>query len=93
VSIRIEVKRVEVQDVSGTAKRTGKPFAFKKQSAWAHLCDRKGTPDEYPTRIELTLEQDQAPYPPGVYTLAPSSFYAGSFGALECSPRLTPIKA
>jgi hypothetical protein len=93
MSIRIEVKKVDVQDVSGNAKRTGKPYAFKKQTAWAHLYDRKGTPDDYPTRIEVTLDDGQAPYPPGVYTLAPSSFYSGSFGALECSPRLTPIKS
>jgi hypothetical protein len=73
MSIRIEVKKVQVSEVAGNSRKTGKPYAFKKQAVWAYLTDKKGVPDEYPTRIEVTLDDEAQPYAPGVYTLAPSS--------------------
>lgn len=92
MSIRIQVTRAEAQTISGTSK-AGKAYSFRKQACWAFLADRKGIADEHPTRIEVMLDDEAAPYPVGFYTLAPASFYAGAFGALECSPRLVPLQA
>jgi hypothetical protein len=90
MSIIIEVKRAEATTVAGVSKQTQKPYSFQKQKAWAYLFDRNGNPDEFPTSIEIMLDDGAKPYPPGRYTLAPSSFYSGSFGSLALAVRLTP---
>ena len=84
--IKIDIKSTECTEKSGTAKGTGKRYSFKEQQAWAHL---PGEP--YPSKIKLTLNDDEQPYPVGSYTLAPDSLYVGDFNALALKPRL--IKA
>ncbi len=89
--IRIEIKSGEV-----TNKQTkgGKPFRI--QSAWAHLIGKDGAPQPYPVEMELSFwDASDQPYPPGNYTLDPSSIYVGefrrlSFGNLKLRPLTVP---
>jgi hypothetical protein len=80
--IRIEVHSTEIREFSGVSKVTGKPFFMRKQEAWAHLYGSNGQMAPFPVRIELTLEDNQQPYPSGEYTLAPPSLYVDRFGGL-----------
>jgi hypothetical protein len=82
MSIRIEVKSLKVDEVSGTSK-AGKPYHIRKQTGWAHTYDASGTQNPYPEKIEFNLAENQAPFALGVYTIAPESFYVGDFNALS----------
>ncbi|MBK9394262.1 MAG: helix-destabilizing protein [Uliginosibacterium sp.] len=76
---------------SGTSKG-GKPYEMIEQEAWAHVCDQQGNPAPYPSRIVLTLENNQMPYPAGHYTLHESCFYVGDYQKLTLGRvRLVPI--
>ena len=95
MSIRITVKSTDLRP--RTKKQTGEIFAHE-QTAYAWLCDRNGKPEEYPQKVTLTIWQrdgkpEQAAYPVGEYTLAPSSFAVGDYGQLNVSPRLVPVAA
>lgn len=95
MTIRVTVKSTAIRE--RTKKGTGEIFAHEQQ-AYAWLFDRDGKPEEYPQKITLTIwlrngQPERAPYPPGEYTLAPTSFTAGDYGRLECSPRLVPVAA
>lgn len=80
--IKIEVKSTETTTKSGTSGKTGKPYSIREQVAcYAFLTDRKRQPNAYPTRINVTLEDGQPPYEPGVYTIAEESLYADRFGS------------
>lgn len=84
--IRIEIKSAEVASKNVTIKngpRTGQIATIREQTAWAHLCDRNGQPQPYPSQISLSLEENAQPYPPGIYTISPSSFYVNRFRRLE----------
>lgn len=79
--IKIEVKTTDVSTKSGISSKTGKPYTIREQEAWAHLYS-VGGPHPYPSRVLITLEDNDPPYPPGAYTLDPSCLYAGRFGTL-----------
>lgn len=91
--IKIEINSAEVRVKSGTSARTGKPYSIREQEGYAHTFDRHGKPNQYPVRMTILLGDDQAPYAPGAYTLAPESLYTNRFGQLEISPVLKPINA
>lgn len=91
--IKIEINSAEVRVKSGTSARTGKPYSIREQDGWAHTCDRQGKPNQYPVRVSISLGDDQAPYAPGAYTLAPESIYTNRFNQLEISPVLRPVQA
>lgn len=86
MSLKIEVKSTETVQKGGTGKRSGRAYSFKEQTAFAHI---DGKP--YPVEMSLTLNDNDAAYAPGLYTLAPDSFYIGDFRKLECKPRLVPV--
>lgn len=86
-NLRIEVKSAETFGKSGTGKKSGKAYSFKEQRAYAHVA---GKP--YPVEMSLTLNDNDAPYPPGLYTLGDDSFYVGDFQKLEVKPRLVAVK-
>ena len=73
--IRIEFKTDTVHEKRGIAKASGNPFIIREQDAWAHLCDRNGQVEPFPTKITVNLENDQPPYQVGSYTLLPQSIY------------------
>lgn len=91
--IKIEVKSAEVRTKSGTSARTGKPYSIPEQEAYAFTADRDGKPNPYPVKVALTLQDNQPPYSPGFYTLAPQSLYVNRFGQLEISPVLVAVAA
>ncbi|MCZ2152945.1 MAG: G5P family DNA-binding protein [Bryobacterales bacterium] len=90
--INIEVKSTEVIVKSGNSARTGKPYSIREQVAvYAFLHDRDGKPNPYPTRVSVTLRDEQEPYPVGLYTLAPESLYADRFAQLSLVPVLRSV--
>lgn len=95
--LKIEIKSPLVTEISGTSK-AGKPYFIRKQAAWAHTYDAQGNLNPYPERIELSLNDGQEPFNPGVYTLSDKSFFVGDFGKLEVGrlildPVAAPMKA
>lgn len=82
MSIKIEIKSLKVEEVSGTSK-AGKPYRIRKQTGWAHTYDASGSQNPYPEKIEFNLQETQPPFALGVYTIAPESFYVGDFNGLS----------
>lgn len=93
MSIKIEVKEEKAATKSGVSAKTGKAYSIREQEAWAYTCGRDGKPYPYPVRINITLNDDQQPYPAGAYTISPASFYANRFNNLEIGLILQPIAA
>lgn len=91
--IKIEIQSAEVKTKSGVSARTGKPYTIREQEGYAHTFDRHGKPNAYPVRLSISLNDDQPPYAPGNYSLAPESLYTNRFNQLEISPVLKPIVA
>lgn len=89
--IKIEIQSAEVRVKSGTSARTGKGYQIREQDGYAHTFDRQGKPNPYPVRLAITLGDDQQPYAPGMYTLAPESLYTNRFNQLEIAPVLRPV--
>lgn len=77
--IKIEIKPAQaIADTrSGISKSSGQPFTINEQSAYIFLGQ------DYPQLFKLNLENGQAPYPAGLYTLHPSSIYVGDFQKLR----------
>jgi hypothetical protein len=90
--IKIEITSAEVRIKTGTSVRTGKAYNIREQDGYAHTYDREGKPNRYPVRLSVSLEDDQPPYPPGVYTLSPESLYTNRYNQLEIKPVLRPVQ-
>ncbi|EJE7953729.1 DNA-binding protein [Salmonella enterica] len=77
--IKIEIKPSQaVADTrSGVSKSTGKAYTISEQSAYIFLGG------DYPQMFKINLENGQAPYPAGLYTLHESSIYVGDFQKLR----------
>lgn len=71
--IKIEVQSSEVHVKQGTSGKTGKPYSIREQEAWGWFADQQGKPHPHPMRVRLTLDNEQAPYTPGVYLLQPAT--------------------
>lgn len=91
--IKVTVFQTGTRDLSGTSKTSGKPYAMRIQTAYAHTVDRDGNAPPVPEKIEVMLDKDQQPWPVGDYTLHPSSVYVDRNGRLAISARLAPLKA
>ena len=89
--IKIEIQSAEVKVKSGTSARTGKPYNIREQAGFAFTHSRDGKPNSDPVKVAIVLGKDQQPYPPGVYQLAPESFYINRFDQLEITPVLKPL--
>ena len=89
--IKIEIDKAEVRTKSGVSARTGKPYSIREQKGYVYLCDGEGRPNKHPSTLIVMLGDDQPPYGPGFYTIAPSSFYTDRFDNLALSPVLVPI--
>lgn len=93
MSIKIEVSSTAIKTKSGVSTRTNKPYSIREQEAYAYSVDRDGNPHKYPQQIKITLGDDQAPYTPGNYTIAPESFFVDRFGSLSLGLILKPLVA
>jgi hypothetical protein len=89
--LKFEVKETEVDVKQGVSGKTGKPYVIREQVAWGFFCDQHGKPHPYPIRTRLMLEDSQEPYQPGIYTLAPESFYPDRFGQVAVRAKLKPV--
>lgn len=92
--IRIEVKTTEVTTRNGN-RQDGSAWQIRAQEAYAHTLDPvNGKPRAYPERISLQLDNNQLPFPVGIYELSPASIYVGDFGRLMMGrPQLVPAAA
>ena len=97
MSIQIEIKSTAINSKNVTAKqgqRAGQVMTITEQEAYAHTFDANGNKHAYPTRIVLNIDaqRGQQPYPPGIYMVSPSSFYANRFNQLELGRlQLVPV--
>lgn len=90
--IKIEIDSLEVREQSGVSKTTGKPYHLRFQSGYAFVIGPGGKPFKYPEGFELILDADQAPYPPGLYQLHPSSIRVRDGRLTIVAVALAPVK-
>lgn len=86
MDIQVEIESTEVIIKSGNSAKTGKPYQIREQRAYVTLPGQK-----YPQNIKVTLDDNSAPYPPGIYTVGPDSFFVGRFEDLQMRLRLVPF--
>jgi len=89
--IKVEITSPAVEEKRGVSARTGKPYFIREQEGWFHTCDKDGKPRAHPERGSVVIEGDQRPYPPGVYSICPSSLFMGRFGSLDIRVTLRPV--
>lgn len=77
--LKIEIfKENEVIETRTIPAREGKPARIiYEQVAYVYLGGK------FPVEMKLSLEKDQVPHAPGLYTLHSSSFTVNQYGALE----------
>lgn len=86
--LKIRVVKAEFQTRNVVRKRDSKAFQFREQSAQVDL------PNGERRVIAVSLEDGQAPYAPGEYTLLESSFYVDRNGRLSLGRlHLAPAEA
>ena len=91
--IKVEITTAQVEQKSGVSARTGKSYSIREQEAWFHTCDKTGAPRAHPERGVVVIEDNDRPYPPGVYTICPSSLFMGRFGSPDIRVHLRPVAA
>jgi hypothetical protein len=91
--IKIEIESTEVQERTGSSSKTGKPYRIREQDAWGYFHDADGRLQRHPQKIRITLGDTENPYQPGVYHLAPESFYPDRFGQISVRARLKAVAA
>lgn len=101
--LKIQVISEKVTERKGNSKATGNPYRMRSQVVYVHTFDQEGNPAPFPEKLELMLDtekrdgggaivkNDQPAFPPGEYTLHPSSVYIDRDGRLALMPRLTPL--
>lgn len=87
--IKVTVYNLPVVERKGIGAN-GKPYEMRFQTMYAHVLDNDGKSLPLPDKFDLVLQRGQVPYPPGDYTLHPSSLTVRD-GRLACFPRLTPV--
>lgn len=90
MSIKIKVESSSVNVKEGVGKRGA--YRIREQEVWAIFHNKDGSPQPHPTRCVINLDDNQEPHPVGEYTLAPTSFFQGDFGAIRVSPKLVPLR-
>lgn len=75
--IRILIKSDNVATRNGTGKAAGRVFR--------HQAGAIDNGNDFPQPCRVPLDEHQPPYPAGVYTITPASFYAGEYGDVEVS--------
>lgn len=63
-------------------RKDGTKMQFNEQTAAIE------SGDEFPRPFKLTLDDDQKPYPPGVYYVDPASFQVNKYDGLEFGRRV-----
>jgi len=91
--LKITVETLVIDEKRGTSAKTGKPYSIREQEAWCLFHSRDGKVNPHPTRIKITLDDQQAPYALGSYVLDPASLYPDKFGQISVRARLSPVLA
>lgn len=81
--MRFFVHSAEVRVISGMSAKTGRPYNIREQEAFVQL---SGCP--YPLPVNIRLEDDEAPYEPGIYMLHSDSHFVDRFRHLQVRARL-----
>lgn len=90
VNLRFEIQSAE-PIVRRFVDKTGKEREFREQEALVWVASR-GSSEFQPKPCKVPLE-DRDPYPVGLYTIHPRSFFIDykHFGRLALVPRLVPF--
>lgn len=92
--LKIEVATTMIDAKNGVSAKTGKSYSIREQEAWAYFVARDGKPNPHPTKIKVTLDDEQRdPYPIGLYQLDPCSLYSDRFGQVAIRAKLRPLVA
>jgi hypothetical protein len=84
--MKFEIRDIAVEQKSGNAKVSGKPYTIRTQTAWTVL-------DGESRKVPVNLEADQPAYEVGRdYVLGDGSFFFGDFGRLMLG-RLVLVRA
>lgn len=89
--IQITITSAPIEVISYKDK-SGQPAQLRKQIGHLHTFLEDGSAAQFPDKFGFLLNRDQAPWPPGSYTLHPSAVSVDREGKLTCLPRLTPAK-
>lgn len=90
--IRVEVQSSVVETKAGVSAKTGKSYSIREQEVYIYTQGRDGRPRPHPERAVVSLDDQQAPYPPGNYIIDDSSVYVGRFGMVGMRLRLRPLQ-
>lgn len=91
--ITIAITSPDVREMKGVGKTSGRPYHMRIQTAHAFTVAPDGTLAEFPDKFEISLEENQAPYPRGKYTLSPASVFVNRDGRLDVRARLVSAQA
>lgn len=90
--IIFEIESAATNTREGVSGKTGKPWNMVFQQCLIHGVLVDGFASRYPRESTIQLEDNQAPYAPGKYVLAPECFYFGDFGRFTMGRvRLMPL--
>lgn len=81
--MRFIVHSSDVRVNSGTSAKTGRDYHIREQESFVELPGRP-----YPVPVKIRLQDNEAPYEPGIYVLHPDSYFVGRFGDLQVRARL-----
>lgn len=88
--IRIVIHRGEARAIN--YQKNGEARTLRAQEGYAFTVNAHGEPAPFPEKFEFLLDREQAPYPAGEYTLAPSAIYVNRQSHLSVGVRLVPVK-
>jgi hypothetical protein len=91
--LKVVIASPAVKDLTGKAKVSGKDYHIRIQTAYLFPVSPTGEISEMPDKFEFFLEDGQAPYPKGTYTLLPSALQVSRDGKMTFFPRLAPVTA
>lgn len=86
---KIEITSPEIDVISGTSAKTGKPYEIRKQEGFFF----KGAGEKYPKPFEVMLPKGHAGYAPGMYKLRDDAINIDRNGRLAVTPELVPLEA
>ena len=94
--IKVTVTSDKVRAMSGIGKVSQKPYEMAFQTVYLHTVDSDGIVSPFPEKVEVILDKSDKgvplSYPPGEYTLHPSSVQIGRDGNAAINVRLQPLK-
>ena len=86
--MQVKVLKAEMTERTVNRKRDGKSFTFREQSAQVSLQNGEVR------NVALSLDEGQAPYAPGVYSILDTSFYVDRNNKLALGRlHLAPVSA